>query len=153
MSENRKIGVQRGTSEAKWIEETLLKQQGMKFELVYYDSAPLAVEDVLNGRIASAAMDDAPARDAESKNEGGMLGWITETSLPAPLAVAARDLKRGEVSAAVLGMQDGLASPGWTQLQMPNAEVAVEHGKLGTFVGALQAVLPRHLAQHQRQRQ
>ena len=68
MVDGTKIGVQRGTSEAKWIEENLLKQQGKKFELVYYDSAPLAVEDVLNGRIVAAAMDDAPAKDAERRN-------------------------------------------------------------------------------------
>lgn len=69
MAEGRKIGVQRGTTEAKWIEENLIKKQGKKFELVYYDSAPLAVEDVVNGRIAAAAMDDAPAEDAVRKNK------------------------------------------------------------------------------------
>jgi len=69
MAEGRKIGVQRGTTEAKWIEENLIKKQGKKFELVYYDSAPLAVEDVVNGRIAAAAMDDAPAEDAIRKNK------------------------------------------------------------------------------------
>ena len=60
----------RGTTEAKWIEENLIKKQGKKFELVYYDSAPLAVEDVINGRIVAAAMDDAPAKDAVNKKKG-----------------------------------------------------------------------------------
>jgi len=69
MSGGNKIGVQRGTTEAKWIEENLIKKEGKKFELVYYDSAPLAVEDVINGRIVAAAMDDAPARDAVSKKK------------------------------------------------------------------------------------
>lgn len=64
-----KIGVQRGTTEAKWIDENLIKKKGLKFQLVQYDSAPLAVEDVLNGRIAAAAMDDAPAKDAVSKKK------------------------------------------------------------------------------------
>ncbi|NPU82904.1 MAG: amino acid ABC transporter substrate-binding protein [Syntrophaceae bacterium] len=64
-----KIGVQRGTTEAKWIDENLIKKKGLKFQLVQYDSAPLAIEDVLNGRIAAAAMDDAPAKDAISKKK------------------------------------------------------------------------------------
>ena len=70
MKDGNKIGVQRGTTEAKWIEENLIKKQGKKFELVYYDSAPLAVEDVINGRIVAAAMDDAPAKDAVNKKKG-----------------------------------------------------------------------------------
>lgn len=74
MSEGRKVGVQRGTSEAKWIEENLIKKEGKKFELVYYDSAPMAVEDVLNGRIVAAAMDDAPAKDAADKKAVKILG-------------------------------------------------------------------------------
>ncbi|HGP6117835.1 TPA: transporter substrate-binding domain-containing protein, partial [Vibrio cholerae O1] len=69
MSGGNKIGVQRGTTEAKWIEENLIKKEGKKFELVQYDSAPLAVEDVINGRIIAAAMDDAPAKDAVSKKK------------------------------------------------------------------------------------
>lgn len=69
MGGGNKIGVQRGTSEAKWIEENMIKKEGKKFELVYYDSAPLAVEDVINGRIVAAAMDDAPARDAVNKQK------------------------------------------------------------------------------------
>lgn len=69
MKDGNKIGVQRGTTEAKWIEENLIKKQGKKFELVYYDSAPLAIEDVSNGRIVAAAMDDAPAKDAVNKKK------------------------------------------------------------------------------------
>jgi len=64
-----KIGVQRGTTEAKWMDENLIRKKGLKFQLVQYDSAPLTIEDVLNGRIAAAAMDDAPAKDAVSKKK------------------------------------------------------------------------------------
>ncbi|HEN20431.1 MAG TPA: amino acid ABC transporter substrate-binding protein, partial [Desulfobacteraceae bacterium] len=59
MSKGNKVGVQRGTTEAKWIEENLIKKANKDFSLVHYDSAPLAVEDVVNGRIVAAAMDDA----------------------------------------------------------------------------------------------
>ena len=57
------VGVQQGTSEAKWLKEEAAKK-GWNLELHYYSSAPLAIEDVLNGRIDAAAMDDAPAKDS-----------------------------------------------------------------------------------------
>ena len=69
-----KIGAQRGTTEAKWIEENLIKKGGKKIELVQYDSAPLAIEDVINGRIVAAAMDDAPALDAVKSKPVKILG-------------------------------------------------------------------------------
>lgn len=69
LAAGNRIGVQRGTTEAKWMDENLIRKKGLKFQLVQYDSAPLAVEDVLNGRIAAAAMDDAPAMDAVSKKK------------------------------------------------------------------------------------
>ena len=47
LDKGNKVGVQRGTTEAKWIEENLIKKGMKKFSLVYYDSAPLAVEDVV----------------------------------------------------------------------------------------------------------
>ncbi len=67
------IGVQQGTSEAKWLKAEAPKN-GWNFELRYYSSAPLAVEDVLNGRIDAAAMDDAPAKDASSKKAVHIVG-------------------------------------------------------------------------------
>ena len=74
LADGNKLGVQRGTTEAKWIEENLIKKGGKKFELVQYDSAPLAIEDVINGRIVAAAMDDAPALDAAKKKPVQILG-------------------------------------------------------------------------------
>jgi len=72
--EGKKIGVQRGTTEAKWIEENLLKKAGKRFELVHYDSVPLAIEEVINGRIIAAAMEDAPALDAAIKKPVKIIG-------------------------------------------------------------------------------
>lgn len=59
---NLKWGVQRGTSEAKWIEDNLLKK-GKTFKLQQYDSAPLAMEDILNGRIDVAAVSTTSAEE------------------------------------------------------------------------------------------
>ncbi len=61
-----KLGVQRGTSEAEAIRAEQ-KEKGYTFELRNYDNAPLAVEDLLNGRIDAALMDNLPANDSISK--------------------------------------------------------------------------------------
>lgn len=66
LSKPIKLGVQRGTSEANAIKEEQ-QQKGYPFELRFYDSAPLAIEDLLNGRIEAALMDELPADDAISK--------------------------------------------------------------------------------------
>jgi len=67
------LGVQSGTSEAKWLQDRV-GQDGRNYKLRFYDSAPLAVEDVLNGRIDAAAMDDAPANDAAGKKPVKVIG-------------------------------------------------------------------------------
>ncbi|MDD2463376.1 MAG: ABC transporter substrate-binding protein [Desulfobulbus sp.] len=67
------LGVQQGTSEAKWLKEQA-KTKGYNYQLRYYNSSPLAIEDILNGRIDAAAMDDAPAHDAATKKDVQILG-------------------------------------------------------------------------------
>lgn len=73
LSGGKNLGVQQGTSEAEWLKENAAAK-GWNFKLRYYDSAPMAVEDVLNGRIDAAAMDDAPAQDAAQKKPVKLLG-------------------------------------------------------------------------------
>lgn len=66
LSKKIKLGVQRGTSEADDIQKEQ-KEKGYPFELRFYESAPLIVEDMLIGRIDAALMDALPAEDAISK--------------------------------------------------------------------------------------
>ncbi len=61
-----KLGVQRGTSEAEALQKDK-EAKGYGYDLRFYDSAPLAVEDVLNGRIDAATMDNLPADDAAAE--------------------------------------------------------------------------------------
>ena len=109
----KRLGVQRGTSEAEWLKEQAA-QKGWNFELKYYDSAPLAVEDVLNGRIAAAAMDDAPAEDAVSKKPVKILGTFGMKEENFGYAV------RKEDAELLKKLNDGLkllmADPYWNQL-------------------------------------
>jgi len=115
MAEGRKVGVQRGTTEAKWIEENLIKGKGMKFELVYYDSAPMAVEDVVNGRIVAAAMDDAPAKDAAGKKPVKIIGRFGMPDEEFSYAVRKEDTEL--LNKLNEGLKKLMASPYWEELQ------------------------------------
>ena len=68
-----KIGVQAGTSDAKAMADTN-GQDGRKYELVEYPNSALAAQDVLNGRIDAAVMNDAPAADAAAKIDVKIIG-------------------------------------------------------------------------------
>jgi polar amino acid transport system substrate-binding protein len=109
----KRLGVQRGTSEAEWLKDTAAKK-GWDFELVYYDSAPLAVEDVLNGRIAAAAMDDAPAMDAENKKPVKILGTFGMHDEEFGYAVRKQDAELLETLNKGLKML--MADPYWDEL-------------------------------------
>jgi len=77
---NKKIGVQQGTAEADWLKNNKEKN-GWNFTLRYYDSSPMAVEDVLNGRIDGAGMNDAPAKDAATKKPVKIAGLFGEVNI------------------------------------------------------------------------
>ena len=115
LDKGNKIGVQRGTTEAKWIEENLIKKGGKNFTLVYYDSAPLAVEDVLNGRIVGAAMDDAPAKDAVRKKPVKIVGQFGMPDEDFGYAVRKEDTELLKKLDA--GLKKLMASPYWEELK------------------------------------
>ncbi|MGB3224964.1 MAG: ABC transporter substrate-binding protein [Desulforhopalus sp.] len=107
------VGVQQGTSEAKWLKEEAAKK-GWDFELRYYSSSPLAVEDVLNGRIDAAAMDDAPAKDAASKKDVQLVGTFGMHEEEFGYAVRKEDKELLEkVNNALTKL---MASPEWNEL-------------------------------------
>ncbi len=113
LTNGNKIGVQRGTSEAKWMKENLIKK-GKKFKLVEYDSAPLAIEDVLNGRIVAAAMDDAPAKDAMRKKPVKIVGTFGMPN--EDFAYAVRKADKELLKTMNEGLHRLMASPYWDEL-------------------------------------
>ncbi len=115
LSKGNKIGVQRGTTEAKWMEENLIKKGGKDFSLVHYDSAPLAVMDVVNGRIAGAAMDDAPAKDAARKKPVKIVGTFGMHDEEFGYAVRKEDTEL--LNMLNEGLKKLMASPYWKELQ------------------------------------
>ena len=62
------LGVQSGTNEAEFL-KTQVENGTWNFTLKLYDSPPLAIEDLVNGRIDAGAIDSAPADMA--MNKGG----------------------------------------------------------------------------------
>jgi len=62
----RKIALLRGSAESKWMTENLLKK-GYNFELKPYDTTPLAIEDVANGRADCAAVSNTALKNAQDK--------------------------------------------------------------------------------------
>ncbi len=115
LSGGNKVGVQRGTSEAKWIQENLIKKEGKDFDLVMYDSAPLSVEDVVNGRIVAAAMDDAPAADAVRKKPVKIIGRFGMPDENFGYAVRKED--EALLDTLNEGLRRLMASPYWEELK------------------------------------
>jgi len=115
LADGNKIGVQRGTTEAKWIEENLIKKGGKKFDLVQYDSAPLAIEDVINGRIVAAAMDDAPALDAAKKKPVKIIGGFGMKDEDFGYAIRKKDTEF--LKKVNEGLKKLMKSPYWAELK------------------------------------
>lgn len=109
-----KLGVQRGTSEAEALQKDK-QAKGYTYDLRFYDSAPLAVEDVLNGRIDAATMDNLPAEDAAARGKAIQIAGVYGDSQDFGVAVRKED-------ADLLRMiNEGytllMADPYWEQLK------------------------------------
>ena len=113
LNSGKVIGVQQGTSEAKWLKAEA-KKQGWDVKLRYYNSSPLAVEDILNGRIAAAAMDDAPAKDAASKKAVKSIGSFGMHSEDFGYAIRKADEQL--LKDVNEGLKRLMASPHWDEL-------------------------------------
>lgn len=78
---NVRLGVQQGTNEDAMLQE-MLKKKKANFILVQYATPSDAIADLLNGRIAAAAMDSAPAENAvragRPVQEVGVFGDVDE---------------------------------------------------------------------------
>ena len=62
------LGVQAGTNEAEKLKQ-LADSEGYNYTLKFYESPPLAIEDLINGRIDGAAIDSGPADEAMNKGK------------------------------------------------------------------------------------
>lgn len=68
----RKVGAQRGTTGAFWVEDNLIAK-GVAVELVLYETYPEAIMDLLAGRIDAVIQDQAPSEQAVRQYPGKLL--------------------------------------------------------------------------------
>ncbi|MDL2266571.1 ABC transporter substrate-binding protein [Desulfovibrio sp. OttesenSCG-928-G15] len=64
----KNLGVQAGTNEAELLKQNAEKE-GWNYTLKFYESPPLAIEDLVNGRVDGCAIDSAPADEAMNKGK------------------------------------------------------------------------------------
>lgn len=114
LSKPVKLGVQRGTSEADAIQKEQ-KEKGYSFELRQYESAPLAIEDLLNGRIDAALMDALPAEDSIAKGRAVKKAGIHGE--PDNFGVAMRKEDAELAKLINEGYKLLMADPYWKELQ------------------------------------
>lgn len=111
----KKLGVQAGTNEAELLKQQAEKQ-GWNYELRFYESPPLAIEDLINGRIDGAAIDSAPADEAMNKGKKP-IKVVGEFAEPDDFGVAVRK----EDSALLEKINKGYAllknDPYWEELK------------------------------------
>jgi polar amino acid transport system substrate-binding protein len=115
MELGRRVAVLRGTSESEWIEENIVEKAGKKLDLVYYDSAPAAMDDLLGGRVAGVAMSDVTARDAMKGKPVRIVGGFGMPDEQFGFAVRKEDAPLLEMLNA--GIIRLMASPYWKELQ------------------------------------
>lgn len=68
----RKVGAQRGTTGAMWVEDNLIAK-GVAVELVLYETYPEAIMDLLAGRIDAVIQDQAPSEQAARQYQGQLI--------------------------------------------------------------------------------
>ena len=109
-----KFGIQRGTSEADWLENNK-DANGWNMEVVYYDTQPLAIEDLLNGRIDAVGTVETPAKEAIAHGkEIKIIGTFAEVT---KYGVAVRKADGKLLETINEGYKLLMADPYWKELQ------------------------------------
>lgn len=108
------LGVQRGTNEADIVRESKEKNK-YNYTLRYYDSGPLAIEDLIIGRTKAVAMDSAPAEDAIAN--GRPIKIVGELGIIDDFGVAMRKDDTELHELINKGYERLMADPYWEELQ------------------------------------
>ncbi len=111
---NVTIGTQRGCTAAIWVEENLINTTLMSGDsLKLYDNAPLAVEDLVNGRTDAVIYDSTVMNDIIAGKPVQKIGVI-ETNEQFGIAVRKTDTALLEKLNA--GLDNLMSSPEWQDL-------------------------------------
>ncbi len=110
----KKLGVQRGTNEAELVQKGQ-EENGYNYTLGFYDSGPMAVEDLLNGRIDAVALDSAPANDMIKKGKNVKI--VGDFGVVDNFGVATRNEDADLRNAINEGYKLLMADPYWEELK------------------------------------
>ena len=111
---NIRLGVQRGTNEHEMLEQAQADKK-YNYTLRFYDSGPMAIEDLLNGRVDAVGLDSAPAEDAMRKGKAiKEIGAFGEDDF----AVAIRKEDAELAKLVNEGYKLLMADPYWKELQV-----------------------------------
>ena len=109
------LGVQSGTNEAEFL-KSQVENGAWNFTLKLYDSPPLAIEDLVNGRIDGGAIDSAPA-DLAMRKGGKPVKVIGEYTDSDDFGVAMRNEDAELHKMINEGFKLLKADPFWQELQ------------------------------------
>ena len=109
------LGVQAGTNEAELLKQKIDKD-GWNYTLKFYDSPPLAIDDLLNGRIDGAAIDSGPAEEAMVKGKKP-IKTVGEFAEPDDFGVATRNEDAALRDKINKGYELLKKDPYWEELQ------------------------------------
>jgi polar amino acid transport system substrate-binding protein len=109
------LGVQSGTNEAEYLKAHYGKD-GWNYSLKYYDSAFLAIQDLLNGRIDGAAIDSAPAEEAINKGKKA-IRVVGDFAEPDDFGVAVRKEDAALLETINKGYTLLMQDPYWEELK------------------------------------
>jgi len=109
------IGTQRGCTAAIWIDENLVNQSLMPAQnLKLYDNTPLAVDDLVSGRIDAVMYDSTVMNDIIAGKPVAKIGMV-ETNEDFGIAVRKEDTELLEKLNS--GLEKLMASPDWEALK------------------------------------
>jgi len=115
LSGGAKVGAQRGTTGAAWVEDNLVAS-GVKVTLVLYETYPEAVLDLLAGRLQAVVQDEAPSQQAVEAYVGQLtIAGIIKTYEEFGFLVVKGDPK-GLLAKINAGMAKLQASGAWDNL-------------------------------------
>jgi len=110
------IGTQRGCTAAMWIEDNLINQELFpKDNLKLYEGFSLAVQDLLNGRVDAAMMDDVMVEDVIRKEMDIKIVGTIKTGEEYGVAVRKEDRELLELINE--GINRIMNSPKWDELK------------------------------------
>lgn len=114
LDHGNRLGALRGSDEAEWIEENLIKKAGRRVRLIHYDEMSSALKDMKLGKIKGFAVTASFVQELMKKNPIRVVGTFGMPDERYAYAVRKEDTALLETLNR--GLQKLMASPYWQEL-------------------------------------